>query len=137
MIRIDPYRYSTKRCVEIDVVDGDTIKCYVEIEPHILLKQTLRLSGIDTPEISTVHGKQLKLVIQKILDTEPVYATGLGKECYGRTLALIHLNDGSILNTKLVEWECALVGNKRISRTINEIVKEQTAIQKLYNLYVT
>jgi endonuclease YncB( thermonuclease family) len=60
------------------VIDGDTLEAG---------GRTLRLIGIDTPELSTRDGKRLQRMLEKLLQSKQVMVTEHGKDQYGRTLA--------------------------------------------------
>lgn len=91
----------------IRVVDGDTIK--VNISGEV---ESLRLIGVDTPE--SVHPKKEKNVpegkiasdyVKNLIEGEDVYVEFDVEERdrYGRYLAYIYLEDGEMLNNKLVK----------------------------------
>lgn len=91
----------------VRVIDGDTIV----VSPN----EKVRLIGVDTPESvhpkkrsacfgkeakrftrDTVEGKTIRLVLDK------VNAKRRHKDRYGRTLAYAYLDDGRMLNRKLI-----------------------------------
>ncbi len=99
---------SSVKTFQVDkVVDGDTIKIIIGDQ-----KQTVRLLGIDTPEVvdprKTVQcfGKQASektkaLVMGKIvvLESDPTQGD---QDKYGRLLRYVYLEDGTFINDVLV-----------------------------------
>ena len=92
------------RCVR--VIDGDTI----------LLErgERVRLIGVDTPEIAHPHrpekeigekfGKEASAFTKRLAEGKPVRLE-FGREredAYGRTLAYVYLEDGTLLNAELI-----------------------------------
>ena len=107
----------------VSVHDGDTMKAIVQAFPNEFRIVTLRLTGLDTPEISTkdlaektlaIHARDdvLKWLdpvvfatppiaakdVQARLDATPVIALieCFGQDKYGRELAKIHTERGCI-----------------------------------------
>ncbi|MFA5159928.1 MAG: DUF1016 N-terminal domain-containing protein, partial [Candidatus Omnitrophota bacterium] len=61
----DPlYTYEIK---VLEVIDGDTIKAVVDLGFGFRTVQTLRLRGIDAPEITTADGMEAKKALEKML----------------------------------------------------------------------
>ncbi|MCZ6514559.1 MAG: thermonuclease family protein [Acidobacteria bacterium] len=88
------------RCVR--VIDGDTI----------LLErgERVRLIGVDTPEIAHPQGpeekfgKEASAFTERLAEGKPVRLE-FGREredAYGRTLAYVYLEDGTLLNAELI-----------------------------------
>ncbi len=80
------------------VCDGDTLTVLDSKNTIIIL----RLYGIDAPEIKQAYGPRAKskvsaLATHNVLDVEPV-----DTDRYGRTVALVRLQDGTLLNEVLV-----------------------------------
>jgi micrococcal nuclease len=81
------------------VVDGDTIKCTLDLGFHTWKKVTVRMEGINTPESRTrdLEEKKLGLAakarLQEILELNNnkciLKVSGLGK--FGRALATVHV----------------------------------------------
>jgi len=90
------------------IVDGDTIK--VEINNQI---ETVRLIGIDTPEIKdprkTVQcfGKEASEKTKELLENKMVRletdSTQTDRDKYSRLLRYVYLTDGTFINKKLIE----------------------------------
>lgn len=99
-------------CPVVRVVDGDTI--VVELDGS---NCKVRLIGIDTPE--TVHptkpveelGVAASDYVKELLDGATVYLEFdvQATDRYGRTLAYIWLEDGTMLNDQLLELGYAAV----------------------------
>jgi len=101
----------------ITEMDGDTIRANVHLGFGIMLQNTsVRLGGIDTPEIHTKNllekeaGKLVTaLLMEKIKNaTELILITNDKKECgkFGRPMGIILL-DGRDVNKVLVSMKCA------------------------------
>ena len=72
----------------ISVTDGDTI--------HVInqsLKITVRLSGIDTPELKQMYGNEAKDILSEKILNKIVTIKGISKDRYGRLIGDIFLND--------------------------------------------
>tara|TARA_A100000164_G_scaffold346504_1_gene347198 strand:- start:4 stop:453 length:450 start_codon:yes stop_codon:yes gene_type:complete len=72
----------------ISVIDGDTI--------HVInqsLKITVRLSGIDTPELKQMYGNEAKDILSEKILNKIVTIKGISKDRYGRLIGDIFLND--------------------------------------------
>ncbi|HPM08649.1 MAG TPA: thermonuclease family protein [Candidatus Pacearchaeota archaeon] len=87
-----------------EVIDGDTIKVLIAGKT-----ETVRLIGIDTPEVyknPECYGKEASDYVKKILTDKYVYLssdTKVGdRDEYGRILRYVFLPDYSLLNAKLV-----------------------------------
>lgn len=105
-----------RRATLVRVVDGDTIDVTVDLGWSMKLKERLRLSGVDTPEIhNKVENEAGKFVKGKVEDffteneelmiTSKAYdRTGKVRGKYGRTLAeVFRLRDGECLNSYLLD----------------------------------
>lgn len=85
--------YTYKAQVE-RVVDGDTLKAVIDIGFDTTTRQTLRLRGIDCPEMDTPEGKAAKsFVEQKLKGAEFITIKSIQsrKEKWGRYLADVFL----------------------------------------------
>lgn len=107
-----PYFYKAK---VVDVYDGDTCTCIVDLGFKLKLKIKVRLLGIDTPEIRTKDleekkkGKETRdWLKERILDKEVLIHTEK-KGKFGRWLGTIweveesKLNFESSYNNKLIK----------------------------------
>jgi len=92
----------------VEVIDGDTIK--VEIDKQI---ETVRLLGIDTPEVlnsygsEECYGKEASGKAQKLLENKEVYlipeVLSSDKGKYNRLLRYVFLSDGKFVNAELIK----------------------------------
>ncbi|MFA5747089.1 MAG: thermonuclease family protein [Candidatus Paceibacterota bacterium] len=91
-----------------EIIDGDTIK--VEMGGKT---ETIRLIGIDTPEIASPYGeeecfgKEASEEAKKILEGQKVFLSAdpmvSDKDKYGRLLRYVFLADGEFVNAELVK----------------------------------
>jgi endonuclease YncB( thermonuclease family) len=92
----------------VRVVDGDTIK--VDIAGEI---ETVRLIGIDTPELAgpdnpkaDYFGPEAALYAKRLLENQSVYLIPdpmqSGRDKYDRLLRYVFLEDGTLVNAKLI-----------------------------------
>jgi micrococcal nuclease len=110
------YEYS---CSVVKVIDGDTVRLNVDLGCDVNLRLTVRLAGIDAPEISTNAGKVAKAFAEDWLEKRPtlvVHTVKDHKEKYGRYLGWIYSVEelqsdaGAVsLNDKLVQEGLARV----------------------------
>jgi len=93
----------------VTVIDGDTIR--VDIGGTV---ETVRLIGIDTPEIanpnnsqSDYYGPEAAQYVRQILEKQSVYLIpdpmNSNRDKYGRLLRYVFLENGTLVNAKLVE----------------------------------
>jgi endonuclease YncB( thermonuclease family) len=107
-----PFIPNFSKCKVVKVYDGDTITvaAYLKGDP-ICYRFSVRLRGIDSPEIRTKNEDEKKAAIhsrdklsEKILN-KIVYLKHIGTEKYGRVLADVFYNNENIndwlLNNKL------------------------------------
>lgn len=83
-------------------VDGDTYILLIDVGFDILTRQRVRLSRINTPELSTPEGKDV-LKYVKTYEGKNVIVKTVGKDVYGRYLAEVTLEDGTNFNDYLLE----------------------------------
>lgn len=70
------------------VVDGDTLKVFIDVGFDTIVNQRLRLSHINTPELSTPEGQQAKIFVEKILKPGQMIIIKSHKtDIYGRFVA--------------------------------------------------
>ena len=91
------YTYKAKL---VRVIDGDTIDAEIDLGFNVLIRQRIRLYGIDTPEARTrdlaekEKGLAAKQRLTEILPKEFVVETVLNKRGkYGRILGILHVED--------------------------------------------
>jgi len=76
----------------IRVVDGDTLVVALEISPGVFLEQTLRLRGLDCPEMSTPAGRAAKRFVDALFArTTAVVIHTTKPDKYDRYLAEVFL----------------------------------------------
>lgn len=75
----------------IEIVDGDTVNCIIELGLDVQKKEKVRMIGLDAPEKKTDEGKKVALEVKKqLLGKEVLIRTIADKrEKYGRLLAEI------------------------------------------------
>ncbi len=79
--------YTYKALVE-KVVDGDTLKVHVDLGFDVWTRQTLRLRGIDAPEVGTRAGDEAKAFVQSILkEADEIVIRSSRSDKYDRYLA--------------------------------------------------
>jgi micrococcal nuclease len=92
----------------LGVVDGDTLNVGVDLGMEVAINTTLRLYGINAPELSTQAGKDAKVwAIQWFQDHCPTKQFTINtikdtQEKYGRYLATITAPDGHVYNDDIV-----------------------------------
>jgi micrococcal nuclease len=87
----------------IRVVDGDTVELLIDQGFSNFTKQTMRLYGIDAPEMRTAAGKEAKAWLWEALQPlEAIYIetlqhkTKAKRDKYGRFLAVLYSDLGDI-----------------------------------------
>ena len=79
----------------IDVIDGDT---FVLEDKH-----KVRLSNLDAPELKLCGGKESKKRLEELVEDKKVRIERIATDAYGRSLALVYVNDELINKTLLAE----------------------------------
>lgn len=92
----------------VKVADGDTVTV-LSSEGRM---ERVRLQGIDTPELDQPGGPEAKEFCSDLALFKEVKLTPLGRDDYGRTVALLRLPDGKLLNEELVRGGHAWVSDK-------------------------
>jgi len=101
------YDYKIKRG-SVTVVDGDTIKCVLDLGFSILHKATIRLAGINCPETRTRNlaekelGKKAKARLKELIkgqDIELHCEKEKGK--FGRVIGTLWVNDTTAIKRNL------------------------------------
>ena len=97
------YRYRA-RCIR--VVDGDTLDLEIDLGFSVFVRERIRLLGIDTPEVYGVKKESEEYQAGKLASnrvTELIMGKDLiietskdAKGKYGRYLALVYIDDGTI-----------------------------------------
>lgn len=115
------YTYKAKL---VRVIDGDTIDAEIDLGFNVVIRQRIRLYGIDTPESRTrdleekERGLAAKQRLTEILPKEFIVKTMLNKRGkFGRILGVlyINMNDETSVNDMLVEEGHAIqyLGSKK------------------------
>ena len=106
-------------CEVIEVTDGDTLKVvFVDPPPGIQGEESIRLLGIDTPELRTSMGPEplateaREFVITQIAESTVYLAFESNwRGSFGRLLAYVFTVEGILLNTELLSRGLASVYN--------------------------
>ena len=92
------------------VVDGDTVYVTLDLGWHISLYSSLRVAGIDCPELPTPEGIAAKARAQALLPTGTAVTVVSHKlDKYGRVLADVLLADGTNFGQLMLREGHALV----------------------------
>jgi endonuclease YncB( thermonuclease family) len=83
----------------IKVSDGDTITILTEDFAQI----KVRLHGVDCPEHKQDFGNKAKIFTSELVFGKVVRVVALSKDRYGRTIGIVSLPDGRVLNTELLK----------------------------------
>lgn len=94
----------------IKVIDGDSLSLYKTGN-----KKILRLYGIDSPELSQPIGLLAKRATEFLVEHGNIVVKNMGYDIYGRTLAIIYLDDGLTLQEHLLRKGLAWVYPKYCS----------------------
>lgn len=91
----------------VSIHDGDTITCVLDLGWRISFTSSIRLYGINAPELSTPEGVAARNYVQSLLspgDHVTVVSHKLlgNTEKYGRVLASVTLPDGRDLSTLML-----------------------------------
>ena len=86
------------------VIDGDTIRAVVDLGFKFSTVQTLRLRGLDAPEIESAEGKEAKAFVEKILKKArgSILIKTVKSDKYDRYLADVWVGE-TYLNQKLID----------------------------------
>jgi micrococcal nuclease len=115
------YQY---RATILDVIDGDTVHAEVQLGCDVTIKLTLRLAGINAPDLHVggqpnqagvdARSHLIGLLFTQVGVTQPVVTLSTirdHKERYGRYLAFIttpsgiRVNDQMVLDGYAVAWD--------------------------------
>jgi len=96
---------STEELQVVRVVDGDTIVGYYDGQ-----KETVRLIGIDAPEIGNCHSLQASVLLAHIALDQTLRAETESKarDKYGRLLLNLYTRDNQLINQILVRKGAAV-----------------------------
>jgi endonuclease YncB( thermonuclease family) len=97
------------------VVDGDTLLVVIELGFNVVVREKLRLRGIDTPELGTPEGEKAKKFVAKLLPAgSRIILKSHQTDIYGRFVADVFymksiddpqkiINEGVYLNQQLLD----------------------------------
>lgn len=86
------------------VIDGDTLKVRFDLGFNTEIRQTLRLRGIDCPEVDTKEGQAAKAFVQSYLkEAQTVIARSSRPDKYDRYLADVFVPSLQQKNRKVME----------------------------------
>jgi len=75
--------------VEVErVIDGDTVRVHF---PGTVNSVSVRLSGIDAPELSQAFGRDAKAALAGLIDDNVTKLHVIGRDKYGRTLGSLYV----------------------------------------------
>lgn len=118
------WRVTTMPCVVETVIDGDTVKAYIDGS-----KQTCRLEGIDAPEIDQPFGKESKEALARmVVGKSNVRAAGGKRDLYGRLITNLYVGRINV-NTAMVErgyahWYAAYARKRTDLAAAQKIAKD-------------
>jgi len=99
------YTYKAKL---VRVIDGDTIDAEIDLGFNVLIRQRIRLYGIDTPETRTKdleekeRGMAAKQRLTELLPKEFIVETIMNKRGkFGRILGILHVEEEDETTTNL------------------------------------
>ena len=94
----------------VRVVDGDTIKVNAHVWNDIRVMTSVRVLGVDTPELRGKCFKEKEMAVaakQFVIDTisnEPIYLRNIKTDKFGgRVLAEVYLGNGHSLSEMLIQ----------------------------------
>lgn len=98
------------KCKVLNVVDGDTVDCEIDLGFFIKKTERIRLRGIDTPELNSKDPVErgsagmAKSRVQELAPHVTLIKTHLDKsDKYGRLLGILFIEDDPVsVNDKLV-----------------------------------
>jgi len=77
------------------VIDGDTFNVWIDLGFNTWIGETLRLRGLDCPEVGTKEGDEAKVFVQSLLkESQLVIIRSSKAEKYGRYLADVYIPQG-------------------------------------------
>ncbi len=89
--------------VVVEVIDGDTIKCQVDLGFKISLLTNVRIHGCNSPELPTPLGVLALNFTRSIVKINDVITLDSKRlDLHGRAEAVVTLSDGSDLATRLI-----------------------------------
>ena len=79
------------------VIDGDTIVCVLDAR-----QVRIRLYGIDAPETTQDFGREAREFVKRTLLGATVHVEEVAIDRYGRSVAKVWLDDGTLLNELII-----------------------------------
>lgn len=107
------------------VHDGDTITVYARSGSKKTTQ--IRLYGVDAPELKQAYGRQAQQRLYELVSRQSVDIETEDTDHYGRTVALVRLKDGTLVNAQLVAEGCAWVYEQYCHQ---ELCRELSALQQ-------
>lgn len=107
-VRVTPKDLYTYKAYLDRVIDGDTLKLHIDLGFDTFIKESVRLRGINTPEIKTTEGQRAKRFVTRLLKTaEEIVIKTYWEDKYGRYLADVWVGD-EYLNQRLLDENLAV-----------------------------
>jgi endonuclease YncB( thermonuclease family) len=107
------------KCVMTRVLDGDTMEFFVDLGFDSWIKSKFRIAHVDTPELKTPQGKQVKSVVESWFSLAgELTLNSLGMDKYGRWLAEVYsAKYGQTLNSWLLDnsYATPYEGGRKVS----------------------
>jgi endonuclease YncB( thermonuclease family) len=98
----------------VEVLDGDTIKCQVDLGFKVSLLTNVRIHGCNSPELPTPAGVLALNFTRGLVNIGDVLSLDSKRlDLYGRAEAIVTLTDGSDLATRLIGAGHAQLANDR------------------------
>ena len=88
--QITTYQKQQDLILVTEVLDGDTL--------IIAPDQSIRLANFDAPEINLCQGQEAKDFLTNLILNQRVNLISAGRDAYKRTVALVYLPDGQLVN---------------------------------------
>lgn len=83
------------------VIDGDTFEATWNASQH-----TIRLEGVDSPEMSQSYGESSKKALERLILNKIVSVSPKGKDHYGRVVATVYYRYLDVGEVLLKEGAC-------------------------------
>lgn len=96
------------------VRDGDSI----DVTNADGVVVNIRLYGIDAPEAKQASGSQAKTQLTKLVARKTVHIESVDTDRYGRNVALVRLNDGTLVNREMIRAGLAWVYDQYCQREV-------------------
>jgi micrococcal nuclease len=102
-------KYTFHHCTCPYVVDGDTIDVDIDVGFDFKTTQRLRLVGIDAPEQWENGFSAARDFVEEMVKDRTFMVETFEKDSFGRWLAKVYFEDGTILHKMLLENKLAKV----------------------------